>query len=152
MHLVFRSTDCIHFLAVAGLVLATSTLTVAGDRPNIIVILADDLGSGDVSAYNTNPNTSNVTTTNINRLVQEGIRFNNAHTPSAVCSPTRFGLLTERHPFRDGLADRVQSQYGDVWLPEGERTVANILGDAGYTTGFSGKWYLRYDVFDNNGN
>lgn len=121
----------------------------AADRPNIIFIMADDLGYGDVSAYN--PDAA-VTTTHIDNLAANGMMFTNAHTPSAVCSPTRYGVLTGDHPFRANLANRVQFNYGDVWLDPDQRTIAQMLGESGYATGMVGKWHLGYDVFDSDGN
>lgn len=121
----------------------------AGSKPNIIYILADDLGLGDVSAYNST--NINLQTTHIDSLAANGMRFTNAHSPSAVCSPTRYGIMTGDHPFRAGLANRVQFNYGDVWLDQSERTIANVLQGAGYTTGMVGKWHLGYDVYDSNG-
>ena len=69
-------------------------------RPNVLVILADDLGYGDLQCYNAN---SQVKTPNLDQLSREGIRFTDAHTGSAVCSPTRYGLLTGRYAFRSPL-------------------------------------------------
>ena len=70
------------------------------DMPNVVVILADDLGYGDIERYNPE---SRIPTPNLNRLADEGMRFTDAHSPSAVCSPTRYGLLTGRYAWRTSL-------------------------------------------------
>ena len=111
--------------------------------------MADDLGYGDVSSYNSH--LSAVATPNIDALAAAGMRFTNAHTPSAVCSPTRYGLLTGDHNFRIGRPSGVQFDYGDVWVAPTTRTVAQVLRESGYTTGFVGKWHLGYNVYDAGG-
>src|SRR5437016_6324975 len=83
----------------AGAALAQSSQA-AAERPNIVFILADDLGYGDLSCYNEK---SKISTPNIDRLARSGLRFTNAHTPSAVCTPTRYGLLTGRYAWRTRL-------------------------------------------------
>jgi arylsulfatase A-like enzyme len=120
------------------------------DRPNIVIVMADDMGYGDVSSYNSY--LSAVATPNIDALATAGMRFTDAHTPSAVCSPTRYGLLTGDHNFRIGRPSGVQFNYGDVWVAPTKRTVAQVLREAGYTTGFVGKWHLGYNVYDARGN
>lgn len=119
-------------------------------KPNFVYILMDDMGIGDVSAYN--PDHSVVSTPSIDALAAGGMRFTNAHTSSAVCSPTRYGLMLGEHPARkEDFASRVQLNYNDVWIDSSQRTVANVLQDAGYTTGYSGKWHLGYNVFNSAG-
>src|SRR5215212_6797718 len=83
--------------------LATSA-AVAAERPNIVVILADDLGYGDLGCYN---GQSKIPTPNLDRLSAQGIRLTDAHSPSAVCSPTRYGLLTGRYCWRTRLKSGV---------------------------------------------
>ena len=80
---------------------ATSADTISHSCPNIIIIFADDLGYGDVSCYNPE---SKVPTPNIDRLAREGMRFTDAHSPSTVCTPSRYSILTGRMAFRTGFA------------------------------------------------
>ena len=108
-------------------------------RPNVVVILADDLGIGDVGAYNPE---SKIPTPNLDALAAAGMRFRDAHSPSAVCTPTRYGILTGRYSWRTRLKQGVL--WGeDVNLIDVERvTVADLMRDAGYATGGFGKWHL----------
>lgn len=109
-------------------------------RPNIIVILADDLGYGDVSCHGA----TKVQTPNIDRLASEGVLFTDAHSPSSVCTPTRYGLLTGRYCWR------TWAQSGCVWaddpllIEEDRMTVAKLLKSEGYVTGCVGKWHLGF--------
>ena len=116
-----------------------SPLPVARDRPNIVVILADDLGSGDLGCMNPDAGT---TTPHLDGLANQGARFLDAHSPSAVCSPTRYGILTGRYCWRTDLKSGVL-WTDDALLIEDERpTIASELRDAGYHTAFVGKWHL----------
>ena len=109
------------------------------DHPNIVLILADDFGWGDTSCNNPD---SPIQTPQIDRIAAEGIRFTNAHTPSAVCTPTRYGLLTGRYPWRSYLKSEVLAYYAPALIPEGRTTVASYLRSQGYRTGGFGKWHL----------
>ncbi len=109
------------------------------NRPNIIIILADDQGYGDVS-YQVHP--SEVTTTGIDQLALEGIVFTNAYASAYVCAPTRAGLLTGRYQQRFGFYRAVDSRRG---LPLDEITLADILKKEGYSCGIFGKWHLGLD-------
>ena len=113
-------------------------------RPNIILILADDLGYGDLSFNNSE---SPIDTPNLNRLAKEGIIFTAAYSSSAMCSPARAGLLTGRTPTRLGIhnwiKDRHKKPFSDVHLKQDEITIANLLKDAGYQTAIFGKWHLN---------
>lgn len=111
-------------------------------RPNIIYILADDLGYGDVSCFNEN---SKIHTPHIDRLAEEGIRFRDAHTSSSVCTPTRYGILTGRYNWRTRLKKSVLWGYSQPLIQPKELTVAELLKKAGYTTGYVGKWHLGWD-------
>ena len=116
--------------------IAVSSAAGAGARPNIVLLLADDLGWRDLSCCGSPA----VTTPNLDRLAAEGIRFRRFHTASAVCTPTRASILTGRYP----LAFGIRSHFNDVdrWLPESAVTVAELLRDAGYATAHVGKWHL----------
>jgi arylsulfatase A len=108
-------------------------------RPNFVVILADDLGYGDVACYNPE---SKIPTPHVDRLAAEGMRFTDAHTPSAVCTPTRYGLLTGRYCWRTRLKYRVLDGFDPPLIEPGQVTVASLLADRGYATACIGKWHL----------
>ncbi|NQT15931.1 MAG: arylsulfatase [Planctomycetes bacterium] len=124
-------------------VLATSTA--AGEKPNIIFIMADDLGYGDLGCYN---RSSKVPTPNIDRVAAEGMRFTDAHSPSAVCTPTRYGVLTGRYSWRSRLESGVLWGYSRALIEPGRTTVASLLNEQGYTTGAVGKWHLGFQPPD----
>ena len=104
--------------------------------PNIILILADDLGYGDVGCYG-----SRIKTPNIDRLSREGVRFTDYYAASSVCTPSRAALMTGRYPVRSGLTGVLQAADTNG-LPESETTVAQTLRSAGYRTAAVGKWHL----------
>ncbi|MBI1312764.1 sulfatase-like hydrolase/transferase [bacterium] len=123
-------------LLVPGL---TRRADAAAAPPNIVIILADDMGYGDVQTLNS---TSIIATPNLNRLAADGMTFLDAHTPSAVCTPTRYGLITGRYCWRSRLKSGVLNGY-DAPLIETERsTLASFLKSHGYRTGVVGKWHL----------
>ena len=109
------------------------------DKPNIIYILADDLGYGDIEAYNPK---SEIPTPNLNELAEQGIRFTDAHSNSAVCTPTRYGTLTGEYSFRTRLKNGVLWGYGKPLIEKDKETVASFLKKNGYTTACIGKWHL----------
>lgn len=119
------------------------------NRPNIIFIMADDMGYGDVRCYNP---TSKIPTPNMDRLATVGMRFTDAHAPSAVCTPTRYGVLTGRYCWRTRLKEGVCGGY-EAPLIESERmTIASMLKSRGYTTACIGKWHVGLTFHDQNGN
>ncbi|MBL9137989.1 MAG: arylsulfatase [Verrucomicrobiales bacterium] len=107
--------------------------------PNIVVILADDLGWGDLGCYNRE---SKIPTPHLDRLATEGTRFTDAHSPSAVCSPTRYGLLTGRYAWRTRLQSGVLWGYSPPLIEEDRPTLATLLKSRGYVTAAVGKWHL----------
>lgn len=107
--------------------------------PNIILILADDLGYGDLRSYNNN---SLVPTPNLDRLASEGISFTNAYCPVSVCSPSRYALMTGTYPFRSWKKSGVLSNYEPSMMEKGQLTLPKMLQQAGYTTAGFGKWHL----------
>lgn len=125
-------------LAFAFLVLAADPFAQAR-TPNIVIVLADDLGYGDVGAFNSR---GRIPTPHLDRLAREGMRFTDAHTPSAVCTPTRYGLLTGRYPWRTRLARGVLWGNGDALIEPGRATLASMLQRRGYHTAGVGKWHL----------
>ena len=108
-------------------------------RPNIVIILADDMGSGDLRCYNVK---SKVPTPNLDRLAKAGLRFTDAHSPSAVCTPTRYGLLTGRYAWRTRLKKGVLWGYSPALIGPKRLTIASVLKAKGYRTGAVGKWHL----------
>lgn len=110
--------------------------------PNIVVILADDLGYGDVKAFNPY---SKIPTPNIDQLASEGMIFTDAHTPSAVCTPTRYGFLTGRYNWRSTLKSGVLTGKSPALIPDNRTTIASVLKSKGYNTAFIGKWHLGWN-------
>ncbi len=111
-----------------------------GAPPNIVFILADDMGYGDIQAYNP---ASRIPTPNLNQLASDGMRFTDAHSGSAVCTPTRYGILTGRYCWRTRLQSGVLFPPDDEPLIEpGRLTVAGMLKRRGYHTACIGKWHL----------
>lgn len=107
--------------------------------PNIVYILADDLGYGDVSALNSK---SKIHTPNIDSIARAGMVFTDAHSGSAVCTPTRYGILTGRYAWRSRLKSGVLWGYSPPLIPASRLTVASLLKKQGYRTGVVGKWHL----------
>lgn len=131
------------FLAISSTLEAQRTIsTLSNDLPNIVYILADDLGYGDISAYNPE---SRLATVNVDRLANEGVLFTDAHTSSAVCTPTRYGILTGRYNWRSRLKKHVLSGYSKALIESDRLTVAELLQKKGYHTAFIGKWHLGWD-------
>ena len=123
------------------LALATSISVSVAALPNIVIILADDMGYGDVAAQNP---ASKIPTPHLDGLSRAGVTFTDAHTPSAVCTPTRYGLLTGRYCWRTKLKRGVINGYGAPVMTAGRKTVASVLKTKGYTTGAVGKWHLGF--------
>lgn len=113
-------------------------------RPNIVLILVDDMGYGDAGCYGGTA----FPTPNLDRLAEEGVRFTDFHSSGCVCSPTRAGLLTGRYQQRAGIPGVVYAAFNrnrHHGLQIVERTFAEILRDAGYMTAMFGKWHLGYE-------
>ena len=106
--------------------------------PNIVFFMADDLGIGDVQCYNPD---STVPTPHIDALAETGTRFTDAHSPSAVCSPTRYSVLTGRYPWRDGVGGALQGIH-DPALQRNQPVLAKFLGRYGYRSAMIGKWHI----------
>jgi len=132
-------------LLAACAILSTAPLARSAEpasKPNIIFLLADDLGYGDVGCYNPQ---SKIPTPNLDRLAAEGIRFTDAHAPDAVCTPTRYGILTGRYCFRSRLKSGVLAPWGAPLIEDRRLTVPAMLRMQGYTTACIGKWHLGFN-------
>lgn len=141
------------FLAALFATIPLSSLTGAESapdtsRPHIVVILADDMGWGDPQCYQAD---SKIPTPNLDRLAAEGMRFTDAHTPSSVCTPTRYTLLTGRYCWRTWLEEGVLDGFGPPLIGPEEDTLATLLKGIGYRTACVGKWHLGMQWHDREG-
>ncbi|MCA9031627.1 MAG: arylsulfatase [Planctomycetaceae bacterium] len=131
-------------------VLSVVVTTRAEDRrPNILLILADDLGYGDVSCYNSQ---SKVATPHVDQLARSGMQFLDAHSPSTVCTPTRYSILTGRMAFRLNYRGVFTGAGGPCLITEDRLTLPQMLHNAGYATAMFGKWHVGMTFFDSEGN
>ena len=127
--------------------ITTHSITTSKRPPNVLIILADDLGYGDLTCYGA----TRIKTPHIDRLARQGMRFTDAHTPSAVCSPTRYGLLTGRYCWRTWLKSNVLDGFDPPLIENGRTTLAALLKSKGYTTACVGKWHLGMTWANTNG-
>ena len=133
----------------AGFFLLSGQSATATGQPNIVFILADDFGYGDVQANNPE---SRIPTPSIDRMAAEGMRFTDAHSPSAVCTPTRYGILTGRYCWRTRLKQGVLWGIDGSLIDPNRTTIADMLRREGYLTACFGKWHLGMDFKDSEGN
>ncbi len=122
----------------------TQAAAAAEPKPNIIFVLFDDLGWGQPQSYNPN---SALRTPNLDKLASQGMRFTDAHSAAAVCTPTRYGVLTGRYPSRIGQFG-VLTTFSKPIIPPGRATVASLLKSQGYKTACIGKWHLGMNWVD----
>jgi arylsulfatase A-like enzyme len=122
--------------------LATAVFAAESRPLNIVLILADDFGVGDIQAHYP---ANKVPTPALDRLVREGMSFTDAHSPSAVCSPTRYGLLTGRYAWRTRLQEWVLAAYEPPLIAAGRVTLPGFLQKNGYRTLCIGKWHLGWE-------
>jgi arylsulfatase A len=127
----------------------------AAETPNIVLMMADDMGVGDTSAYQDwtgNPDDKQVQTPNMERLARLGVRFTDAHSPSSRCTATRYALLTGRYCWRTRLKYSVLfGPQGDPLIEPDRPTLATLLKSAGYRTGMTGKWHVGLTYRDGSG-
>ncbi len=116
--------------------------------PNILFILADDLGYGDVACYNPK---SKVLTPNLDKLAMQGMRFTDAHSPSTVCTPTRYSILTGQMAFRTGMRGVFSGIGGPCLINKDRLTLPKMLRNKGYVTACIGKWHIGMTFFDKDG-
>jgi len=112
-------------------------------KPNILIILADDLGYGDVQCYN--PGKGKISTPNIDRLAKQGILLTDAHSSSGVCSPSRYTLLTGRYHWRTRLQTGIVGLFEKPLIAPSRLTIAGLAKQNGYRTACIGKWHLGWD-------
>lgn len=136
------------FVAVLLCVVLIPETLWAADKPNIVYILADDLGYGDVGCYNAE---SKIPTPRLDQLASQGIRFTDAHSPSAVCTPTRYALLTGRYAWRTRLQRNVLGPWDKPLIAPDRLTVGKMLQQHGYKTACIGKWHLGQNYATNDG-
>jgi len=133
-------------LLIAAVLLAWPALPTSAAAParlpNIVYILADDLGYGDVGCYN--PATK-IPTPHLDQLAANGVRFTDAHAPTSVCTPTRYAILTGRYCWRSRLKQGVLAPWGETLIEKGRPTVASLLKQHGYRTACIGKWHLGWE-------
>jgi arylsulfatase A-like enzyme len=126
----------IHLSLCAVLALASTVFAQPTTRPNIVVILTDDVGWGDYQVYNPQ---GKIASPNVDRLAREGMRFTHAHTPAALCAPTRYSMLTGNYPWRGRAPGGTWGFHVPAQFLPGQKTVANLLQEAGYRTAMFGK-------------
>ena len=136
-------------IGLALLTTAATPLPAQERKPNILIIYADDLGYGDVRCYNPE---SEIPTPHLDQLAAEGMRFTDAHSPSTVCTPSRYSLLTGRMEFRTGMKGVFVSPRGSCLIEEGRLTLPQMLKDHGYATACIGKWHVGMTFLDKEGN
>ena len=123
-----------------GMVLTCASFARHAERPNIVVILADDLGYGDLSCYGA----TKVRTPNIDKLAEQGLRFTDAHSPASVCTPTRYNLLTGRYAWRTWASSSCVWSNDPLLIDPNRFTLPDLFKGQGYRTACIGKWHLGF--------
>lgn len=133
----------LHYILLSLWLSAIAPAAADADSPNIVIILADDMGFGDVQALNPD---SRIPTPHLDRLQEEGCAFLDAHSSSGVCTPTRYSLLTGRYSWRTPMKSGVLGGYSKPMIKPDRATIATLLKRAGYQTGAVGKWHLGMEM------
>jgi len=136
------------FLTILMSITSLPSAHAASKAPHILFILTDDLGYGDVGCYNA---ASKVPTPNLDQLAGEGMRFTDAHSPSTVCTPSRYSLLTGQMAFRIGYRGVFTGVGGPCLIRENQLTLPEMLRTRGYTTAMTGKWHIGLTFRDHDG-
>lgn len=131
-----------NYLPTAFLFAGICPANAATDAPNIVLILADDMGYGDISYYNP---MSKIRTTCLDEMARESAVYTDAHSSSSVSTPTRYGILTGRYNWRSTLKRSVLNGYSKALIPQGRETMASMLKKQGYNTAAIGKWHLGWN-------
>jgi arylsulfatase A-like enzyme len=134
----------IRLILLTFLVLATSLP--AAERPNIVYIICDDLGYGDINCLA--PDTCKIDTPHADKLASQGMIFTDAHSGSSVCTPTRYGIMTGRYSWRTRLQKGVVTGFSPCLIDKDRPTVASFLKEQGYHTAIVGKWHLDFQYLD----
>lgn len=124
-------------LCVFLLLIGFAQVSLGAEKPNILIVLVDDMGYGDPQCFNPQ---SKIATPNIDRLAREGMRFTDAHAPGPLCHPSRYGLMTGRYPFRTDITQWPKKPL----IEKGQGTIGTLLKTAGYHTAMVGKWHLGF--------
>ncbi len=143
------NTRNLFLFALIGFTISACELQQNGNgqnKPNIVYVLADDLGYGDVACFNPE---SKIKTPHLDRMAAEGMIFSDAHTSSSVCTPTRYGILTGRYNWRSKLKKGVLGGESPALIKEDRETVASMLKKSGYATAYIGKWHLGWNWVKN---
>lgn len=143
--ILFRKSISINFitcLLIMSFCVSKNVFGQEASKPNIVFILADDLGYGDVKCFNPE---GKIATPNLDKLASEGMKFTDAHASSAVCTPSRYSVLTGRYPWRSRLQESVLWGYSPQLIDPSKLTVASFLKQNGYYTACFGKWHLGMD-------
>ncbi len=142
-------TSFLNRATILPVALFCATAAAAQELPNIIIIYADDLGYGDLSCYNPS---SAYETPRLDQMAREGIRFTDAHSPSTICSPSRYGLYSGQLICRTGRGSRAfEGPGGPSYIRPGELTIASMAAEKGYRTGVFGKWHVGLTWLDSAG-
>ncbi len=143
LHRSNRTVGAIALICAVFVVFEGIACAIAAEKPNIVVIYADDLGYGDVQCYN--PERGKIPTPHIDRLARQGMRFTDGHSSSGVCSPSRYTLLTGRYHWRSRLQSGIVGLWGPPLITADRMTIGSLAKLHGYQTACIGKWHLGWN-------
>ncbi len=139
IHTSVKSSSVVPMVMLSATAMAMCSSLSAAERPNVILIYADDMGSGDISILNRE---SKIKTPNLDQLARSGVRFTDAHTVSSVSTPSRYGLMTGEYSWRSSLKAGVIYGHSLPIIPAKKPTIATMMKRSGYKTACVGKWHL----------